>query len=102
MNENILDEITLSHTNSGELVSFEYAGENFRIARCADMSNMYLVYVDDMHTDWCWVAGVAIWTAPRNEFAISTDGHVHIPYDVLLPNLREANTRYLELVRNSK
>jgi len=98
----IFDDLNIESTNAGELASFEYRDQTFRITRAAGLSNLYLIHCDDVGTDWAWSIGLAVWTAPRNEFAISTDGFTHIPYDVLLPNLRAANTRYLELIRNAK
>lgn len=99
-NENaIFDDLTIESTDAGELAVFEYDGNTFRITRGAGLSNLYIIHCDDVGTDWAWTIGLAVWTAPRNEFAISTDGYTHIPYDVLLPNLREANTKYLDYIR---
>ena len=96
----IFDDLNVESTSAGELACFDYNGHTFRVTRAAGLSNLYLIHCDDLGTDWAWAIGLAVWTAPRNEFAISTDGFTHIPYDVLLPHLRSANNKYLEIIRN--
>ena len=85
--------MNINTTNLGSLVEFPLNGTLFEIHRAADLSNLYIVKTSGR------AVALGIWTSPRNEFAISSDSSVHLPYDLLLKQLREANTTYMQLIK---
>jgi hypothetical protein len=91
--------VSFQGTKSGALREFEVTGKKFRIERGSRFSNIYIigevVNLPDK-PEFCSPVAFAIWTAPRNEFAISSLSEVFIPYGILIHELRAANKNYLE------
>tara|TARA_R100000544_G_C2221455_1_gene57817 strand:+ start:579 stop:839 length:261 start_codon:yes stop_codon:yes gene_type:complete len=85
--------MNIETTKIGCLHYFEIDGEDYEIHRGADLSNLYIIknHSEDV--------ALAVWTSPRNEFAISSNSFVHLPYVDLIEALREANTKYMESIK---
>lgn len=90
----IIHQMNINTTNRGSLVQFPLNGDLFEIHRAADLSNLYVVKTAGE------AVALGVWTSPRNEFAISSNSSVHLPYDLLLKQLREANTVYMESIKS--
>ena len=88
-----LNDMNIETTKIGCLHYFDIEGREYEIHRGAHLSNLYVIKEQDE------AVALAVWTSPRNEFAISSNSFVHLPYIDLIEALREANTTYMESIK---
>lgn len=95
------------------LHSFTYEGTTFDIHRTYDLSNSYTILTTETWSPYgdasspegraetTQIVGMITWVSNRNEFAFNINPEYFLPFNVLIPEAREAATAWLDTVRET-
>lgn len=93
------------------LHTFSFEGTKFGIHRTHDISNSYTILTEERWSPFgdtsspegvvisTKLVGLITWVSNRNEFAFNINPEYFLPFDVLIPEAREAAAVWLDSVR---
>jgi len=93
--------------------TFEYDGAPFQIHRTYGLSNSYTIVSVERWSPFgdtsspegvvesVELVGMITWVSNRNEFAFNLNPEYFLPFHILIPEAREAATKWLASVRDT-